>query len=164
MTGLRSAAALTSAAMALLLCSCGRSGGGGAVASSQAAASSAPPAASSAPAAPSDLAPSSAADSALPPVAAAAPAAAVSITPAAAPAPPKRQPTAAELLRDDPAYIAREGRLEALYGNAKDRDPTGQVEREQAQALAERRACAGKTCLDRWFSRREAALKQYVEN
>jgi len=85
--------------------------------------------------------------------------------PATAPAPPKAPPpSAAELLHNDPAYIAREHRLEAMFGNARDRDPTGQVAREHAQALAERRACADKACLDSWFRRREAALKQYVEN
>jgi hypothetical protein len=75
----------------------------------------------------------------------------------------KRQRTAAELLRDDPAYAARESTLDALYQNAKERDPTGQVEREQALALAERRACAGRACLDAWFRRREAALRAYVQ-
>ncbi len=151
MAGLRSKAALLGAASVLLI-SCGQSGGG--AASNTPAASSAPPVAASAPA-PSDTA-SSAAVSALPLVAAA-PAAP---TPAAV----KKPPTAAELLRDDPGYGARERKLDALYENAKDRDPTGQVEREQASALAQRRACADKACLDRWFSRREAALRTYVEN
>ena len=85
--------------------------------------------------------------------------------PAAAPgAPPPREPTAAELLQYDARYIAREHRLEALYGNARERDPTGQVEHEQAAALAARRSCIDRACLDAWFSRREAQLKQYVEN
>jgi hypothetical protein len=142
---------------AVLQCSCGQSSNSGS-ASSQAAASSAPPAASSTP---SDAAVSSAAASALPPAAAAAP----TVAPAAAAEPQKREePTAAELLHDDPGYEARERKLEALYQNAKERDPTGQVERAQAAALAERRACADRACLDAWFRRREAALKQYVED
>jgi len=153
MASLRSAAPLLGVA-AILLCSCGPSGGGG-VASSQPGASSAPPAASSAP---SDTAVSSAA-AALPPLAAAA-----TVGPAAAGDTQRHEPTAAELLRDDPAYAAKEHKLEALYENAKERDPTGQVERGQAAALAERRACADRACLDDWFRRRERALKQYVEN
>jgi hypothetical protein len=84
--------------------------------------------------------------------------------PAPAPAPPRREPTAAELLQYDPAYIARERRLEALYGNARDRDPTGEVQHEQAQALAQRAYCVDRACLDDWFRRREAALRQYVGN
>lgn len=76
----------------------------------------------------------------------------------------KKQPTAAQLLRDDPGYAAKERKLDALYQNAKERDPTGQVERQQASAMAQRRACADKACLDRWFERREAALRAYVEN
>src|SRR4051794_19146673 len=134
MAGLRIAILCLGAAV--LLCSCGPSGGGEA-ASSTAAASSA--ALSSAPAAASDTAPSSAAASALPPIAAAPPA------PAAA---PTREPTPAELLRDDPAYVAKARSIEALYENAKDRDPTGQVEGEQNAALAQRRACADRACLD----------------
>ena len=160
MASLRSWAALMGASLAL--CGCGKSGGGGA-ASSQAAASSAPPAASAAAAAASDTAPSSAAASALPPVAAASPPA-PTVRPAAAPAPRQREPSAAELLQYDPRYIAREQRLEALYGNAKERDPTGQVEHEQAAALAARSTCLDRACLDAWFSRREAQLRQYVEN
>jgi hypothetical protein len=148
MAGLRTAAPLLGVA-AILLCSCGQSGGGG-TASSRPAASSAP----------SDTPVSSAAASALPPVAAAA----ATVTPAAANEPQRREPTAAELLRDDPGYAKREQRLEALYENAKERDPTGQVERAHAAALAERRACADRACLDAWFRRREAALRQYVEN
>ena len=144
----RSAAGLLALA-SILLSSCGPSSGGGA-ASSQPPASSVPPALSSAPVAASDTAASGAGASALPPVAAA---------PAA-----RQQPTAAELLRDDPGYGARDRKLDALYQNAKERDPTGQVEREQASALAQRRACTDKACLDRWFSRREAALRTYVEN
>jgi hypothetical protein len=155
-----SRAALLGAA-ALFLGSCGQSGGRSA--SSQPAASGASATASSAPAAASDTAVSSAA-SALPPVASAPP----SATPAAAGpvqvAERRREPTAAELLRDDPAYQARERRLEGLFGNARDRDPTGQVEREHGAALAERRACVDKACLDAWFRRREAALHQYVDN
>jgi hypothetical protein len=158
MTGLRSWAALTGAA-ALLLYGCGQSGSGKA-ASSQTALSSAPPAASSAAAAAFDTALSSAAASALPP-----PAAAVAtVTPAAAPAPPTREPTPAELLRSDPVYIAKGRTVDALYQNARERDPTGQVDHEQSAALAELHACADRACLDRWFKRREAALRQYVEN
>lgn len=153
MTGLRSTAALLGAA-SLLVCGCGKPAGD--AASAQAAASAAQPAAS-----PAEAASSDAAASALAPVAAAPPPA---VAPASAPAPPKRQPTAAELLRDDPVYAEKERRLDALYGNARERDPTGQVEREQANALAERRACVDKACLDAWFRRREAALRQYVEN
>ncbi|MGZ3273210.1 MAG: hypothetical protein ACXU82_02890 [Caulobacteraceae bacterium] len=153
MASLRAAAALLGLAT-VILCSCGPSGGG-VTASSQPAASSAPPAAAPAPPAASDVATSGAAASALPPVAAA---------PPAPVATPKKQPTAAELLRDDPAYAAKERTLDALYENAKVRDPTGQVEREQSSALAQRRACADKACLDTWFRRREAALKQYIEN
>lgn len=159
MAGLRFWVAVISAPT-LALCACGKGGGG--TASGQAAASGAPPAAASASAAPSDTAASSAAASALPPVAAAPPAATVAPA-SAAPAPPKREPTAAELLRTG-AYEAKEQRLDALYENAKERDPTGEVEREQASALAQRRACADKRCLDAWFSRREAALRRYVEN
>ena len=170
MTGLGPKAALLGAA-AVLLIGCGQSGGGGGAASSQPAASSAPPPAAPAPpppAAASDTAASSAAASlpplaAAPPVPAPAPAAVAVSGPAPAP-PPKRQPTAAELLRDDPAYQSKDRAIEALYGNARDRDPTGQVAAEHAQALAQRRACADKACLDSWFRRREAALKQYVEN
>lgn len=157
MTWPRSWAALIGVAT-LVLCGCSKSAGGGA-ASSQAAASSAPPAASSASAAPSDTVASSAVASALPPAAPAA-----TVTPAAARAPQTREPTAAELLQYDPRYVARERRLEALYGNAKERDPTGQVEQEQAAALAARRTCVDRACLDAWFSRREAQLRQYVEN
>jgi len=142
---------------ALLLCSCGPSGGG-AAASSQPAASSAPIALSSAPAAASDTAPSSAAASALPPAPAAPPAPAT-----ARAAAPTREPTAAELLRNDPAYVAKARSIEALYENAKDRDPTGQVEGEQNAALAQLHACADRACLDTWFRRREAALRQYVQ-
>lgn len=87
-----------------------------------------------------------------------------SLASAQPPGPPQRPPTAAELLRDDPGFRKRERRLEALYENAKERDPTGQVERAQAAALAERRACADRACLEDWFRRREHALKQYVEN
>ena len=158
MVSLRPSASLLGVAV-LLLCSCGQSGGGGAR-SSQAAASGASLAASSAP---SDTPASSAAVSA-PPPAAGAPSAAPTVAPAAAAEPAKREPTAAELLHDDPGYAARERKLEALYENAKERDPTGQVERAQAAALAERRACADRACLDTWFRRREAALKQYVED
>ena len=129
----RSWAALMGAAT-LVLCGCSPSGGGGAT-PTQAATSSAPPATAAAVAAPSDTATSSAASSAPPPVAAASPPA-PTVTPAAAPAPRQREPSAAELLQYDPRYIAREHRLEALYGNAKERDPTGQVEHEQAAALA----------------------------
>jgi len=143
-------------AAASALAGCGQSGG--TAASGQAAASSATVTASA-----SDTAASSAA-SALPPLAAAPPAA----TPAAAApvqvAERRRERTAAELLRDDPAYQARDRRLEALYGNARDRDPTGQVEREHGAALVERRACVDRACLDAWFRRREAALRQYVDN
>ena len=153
----------------LVLCSCNPAGGGGA-ASSQPAASGAPSAAASPapPPAASDTAASSAAASALPPVAAAAP------PPAAPPPParpaaiaavaPKREPSPAELLRDDPVYLAKERTIDALYGNAKERDPTGQVEREQGAALAELHGCPNRGCLDSWFRRREAALKQYVDN
>jgi hypothetical protein len=81
----------------------------------------------------------------------------------AAAAPPKREPTPAELLRNDPAYVARGHRLDALYQNARERDPTGQVDHEQAAALIELHACPDKACLDRWFARREAALREYVE-
>jgi hypothetical protein len=156
-----SRAALLGAA-ALFLGSCGQSGGGSA--SSQPAASGASAAASSAPAAASDTAVSSAAASALPPVAAQPPAATPAAAAAVQVAERKREPTAAELLRDDPTYQARERRLEGLFGNARDRDPTGQVEREHSAALAERRACVDKACLDAWFRRREAALHQYVDN
>ena len=158
----RSWAALMGAAT-LVLCGCSPSGGGGAT-PTQAATSSAPPATAAAVAAPSDTATSSAASPASAPVAAAS-APAPTVRPAAAAAPlPPREPTAAELLQYDPRYIAREHRLEALYGNAKERDPTGQVEQEQAAALAARRTCFDRACLDAWFSRREAQLKQYVEN
>jgi hypothetical protein len=139
----RSAVALLGG-VSVLLCSCGPSGGGAASSPS-----------SNAPAVPSSA---TAPASAPPPLAAA--------TPAAKPAPAvaRRQPTAAELLRDDPAYAAKERALDALYQNARDRDPTGQVEREEATAVAERRGCGDKKCLDAWFRRREAALRQYVEN
>lgn len=153
MTGLRPTAVALGLASALL-CGCGRPAGGGAASSPVAGGPT--PAASSAPAPASGAAPADIAASALPPVAAA--------PPAPAPPAPRRQPAAAELLRDDPAYAAKERTIEALYGNARERDPTGQVEREQASALAERRACADRACLDAWFRRREAALKQYVEN
>jgi hypothetical protein len=154
MAPLRPSAALV--AVSALLCGCGPSGAGGTAASSQAAASSAPPAASSA-------ASDAAAAFALPPVAAA---------PAPPPPPPpqvsqaaapKREPTPAELLRDDPVYVAKGHRIDALYQNARERDPTGQVDHQQAAALAELHACPNKACLDRWFTRREAELKQYVE-
>ena len=82
---------------------------------------------------------------------------------AAAERAPKREPTPAELLRDDPAYVAKGRRIDALYQNARERDPTGQVDQEQAAALAELHACADRACLDRWFIRREAALREYVE-
>jgi hypothetical protein len=156
MIRLRPWAALIGAA-ALLLCACGPSGSG--KAASHAAASSAPPAASSAAVAESDTAASSATASSVAPVAAAA-----TVTPAAANAEPKREPTPAELLRDDPAYIAKAHTVDALYQNARERDPTGQVDHEQAAALAELHACPDRACLDRWFKRREAALRQYVEN
>jgi hypothetical protein len=160
MTGPRAWAALGAAT--LVLCACGKAGGG--AASGQSAASSAPPAVSSAAAAPSDTAVSSAAASALPPAAASAPAPTVRPAAAAAPAPPRREPTAAELLHDDPRYIARAHRIDQLYGNARERDPTGQVDHEQAAAMAELHACVDKACLDAWMSRREAALSQYVGN
>jgi len=145
MAGLLPRAVLAGAA-SVLLGSCGPSGGG--AATSRAAASDTPPPQPSAPVSRSDAA------TAIPPQAAAAP----PLTPVR-----KRQPTAAELLRDDPAYAAKDSALDALYQNAKERDPTGQVEREQALAVAERRACAGRACLDAWFRRREAALRAYVQ-
>jgi hypothetical protein len=87
-----------------------------------------------------------------------------SFSPLAAAAPqPKREPTPAELLRNDPVYVARGQRIDALYQNARERDPTGQVDREQAAALVELYACLDRACLDRWFTRREAALREYVE-
>ena len=159
MAARRSSVALLSAAT-VLLCGCGPSGGG--APSRQAAAGSAPPAVSSASAAPSDTAASTVAASALPPVAAEPPPAPARIRPAAAAAP--REPTPAELLRNDPAYIARGRRLDAAYQNARERDPTGQVDQEQAAALAELHACPDRACLDRWFNRREAALREYVGN
>jgi hypothetical protein len=67
-------------------------------------------------------------------------------------------------LANDPTYIAKAHQVDSLYQNARERDPTGQVDHEQAAALAELHACANRACLDRWFSRREAALRQYVEN
>jgi hypothetical protein len=156
----RPALAFLGAASALL-CGCSPSGGG--AASSQAAAGEAPPAAAST--APSDPAASSLAASAPPPVAAEPPPAPAQVRPAAAPAaPPRREPTPAELLRNDPAYVARGQRLDALYQNARERDPTGQVDHDQAAALAELQACPDRACLDRWFSRRESALREYVGN
>jgi hypothetical protein len=87
-----------------------------------------------------------------------------SFSPPAAAAPaPKREPTPAELLRNDPTYVAKGRRIDTLYQNARERDPTGQVDREQASALDELHACADRACLDRWFVRREAALREYVE-
>lgn len=81
-----------------------------------------------------------------------------------APLPPPSAPmTVAQMLHDDPALAARERALHELYENAHDRDPTGEVERDQQRALSQRRACTDKDCLQHWFNQREAALKTYVQ-
>jgi hypothetical protein len=70
-------------------------------------------------------------------------------------------PSVAVIIRDDSSLTAREQALQGLYQNALDRDVTGAVRREQEQALSERQACADKTCVQKWFVRREAALKAW---
>ncbi len=79
----------------------------------------------------------------------------------ASPAAQPRLPTVAEMLRDDPSLAARERELATLYQNAIERDVTGQVKREQQAALAERNSCDSKTCLERWFRTRVAALQAW---
>ncbi len=102
-----------------------------------------------------------------PPAASSDPAPAVAL--ATAPArnaplsPPPAPMTVAQMLREDPALAARERALHELYENAHDRDPTGQVERDQQRALSQRQACTDKDCLQHWFNQREAALKTYVQ-
>ena len=139
-------------AVVMLLAGCGR----GSAPRQQAASSQTVGPVAAEPASSTPLATASS-DAAPPPTVAAA-----TPRPAALSAPPAPM-TVAQMLHDDPALAGRERAPHELYENAHDRDPTGQVERDQQQALSRRQACTDKDCLQHWFNQREAALKAYVQ-
>lgn len=68
---------------------------------------------------------------------------------------------ALNVVSTDPAYRARQRRLETLVANAASRDPNGEAEAAYDDALLSRNRCGSRACLNAWYARQEQALSKW---